>query len=448
MGIISAPARAGRVVFLAALTLVLASCTQSDLRRFATGRWGPNPAIQAVDFGNVAQNQTLVLVYLASQLGLVTTDANGAPVLLPLNQADLYNIAQVGFNVGRQDCEIYLNTLFRLNREKQRYDSILSAAAASTAAILTATNASAKALSIVAAAFGLTTAATDAVLQSYLFSEAPGLVANKVRDLQDAYQKQLDPRSITTPALAYAAIQRYYNICLPESIEGALVETIASSSAIVPAPGNVLTSPKLVQKTSPNISTAGVPFKPASPVQAPIRAALVPNPYEQFFREQLSKQEAEFALRGLCFDKNNEAGITTSNLIKALVGIYEDYRRAENRPVAPETKGVITRTERQEIEAQPDCGPAKNFYEKVTFANTLSAAARANSADAISAFADLLSRSPADGAIGPNPSLTSLREKIRAVRAALQLSDVPSAMSDQVTPALIDALKKLPPKAN
>jgi hypothetical protein len=57
----------------------------------------------------------------------------------------------------------------------------------------------------VAAAFGLTTAINDAAFQSYLFPEAPGLIANKVNDdLQDVYQKSLTQTSSTTDDAATA----------------------------------------------------------------------------------------------------------------------------------------------------------------------------------------------------------------------------------------------------
>jgi len=159
----------------------------------------------------------------------------------------------------------------RLNREKQRNDSALSALAAGSAAILTPTHASAQSLSIVAAAFGLTTAINDAAFQSYLFTEAPGLIANKVKDLQDVYQKSLTQASIATADQAYSAIQHFYSICLPESIEGVLLEAVASSTAKVKTggqngtqtTGTVASAPKLtVSHGQPCIRRDGCPQEP------------------------------------------------------------------------------------------------------------------------------------------------------------------------------------------
>jgi hypothetical protein len=253
-------ARASHVVFVALLGTVLASCTDADRKAMVTGRWGPSPALQPAEVDSVIHDQTQVLQYIELEAGLIKPDGAGSYAQTgSLTTAQLwYTVAQWGFNVGRQDCEIYLNTLYRLSREKQRNDSALAALAAGTAAILTPTHASAKSLSIVAAAFGLTTALNDAFFQTYLFTEAPGLISIKVKDLQDAYQKSLGSSSITTSDQAYSAVQHYYTICLPESIEGVLLEAVATSSAKVKttssgnqnaqsSAGNILASPKLVQ---------------------------------------------------------------------------------------------------------------------------------------------------------------------------------------------------------
>jgi pyruvate/2-oxoacid:ferredoxin oxidoreductase alpha subunit len=140
-----------------------------------------------------------------------------------------------------------------MNREKQRNDSIFTALNTAAAAIVTGTTTAQRPLSILAAAFGLSTAINDAIFQSYLFTEAPGLVSNKVKELQDTYQQAVEkaetdkqnPVLINTPESAYNAIQNYYHICLPQSIEGTLLQTVADASAQNPKPApNPPTPPK------------------------------------------------------------------------------------------------------------------------------------------------------------------------------------------------------------
>src|SRR5579872_2782456 len=123
-------ARVRSLVGIVVISGLMAGCVDDLAARFG-GRWGPNPGIPAAAVDSVAQNQYLVLSYLArsTSRGLVTQDGG----LLPGKPADWYDVAQWGFNVGRQDCEIYLDNLFRMNREKGRNDLLLTAVSTATA---------------------------------------------------------------------------------------------------------------------------------------------------------------------------------------------------------------------------------------------------------------------------------------------------------------------------
>lgn len=169
--------------------------------------------------------------YLGRSAGLIASD--GTPIR-PLLPADYAEIAQRGFNIGRQDCEIYMDNLLRLSREKGRNDNILAAASTAAAAIVTRTTTAQKPLSILAAVFGLSIALNDAIFQSYLFTQAPGLVAKKVSDLQEVFRNSVvsGQVKITSAASAYYAVQSYYHICLPHSIEGVMLQSIASPTLI------------------------------------------------------------------------------------------------------------------------------------------------------------------------------------------------------------------------
>jgi hypothetical protein len=180
----------------------VAGCANSnELKARFNGRWGPDPAMQPADVATVAQNQLLVLSYLERSAGYMAADGT---LIRPLVDADYAEIAQWGFNIGRQDCEIYMDNLFRLSREKGRNDNILAAASTAAAAIVT---------------------------------EAPGLVAKKVSDLQEVFRNSVvtGQVKVTSPASAYYAVQSYYHICLPHSIEGVMLQSIADSGPVTPA---------------------------------------------------------------------------------------------------------------------------------------------------------------------------------------------------------------------
>lgn len=212
----------------------VAGCANSDeLKARFNGRWGPPPAMESADVASVAQNQLLVLGYLEKSAGYMAADGTLIRQLAP---ADYAEIAQWGFNIGRQDCEVYMDNLFRLNREKGRNDNILAAVSTAAAAIVTGTTTAQKPLSILAAVFGLSIALNDSIFQSYLFSQAPGLVAKKVSDLQEVFRNSVvtGQVKVTTPASAYYAVQSYYHICLPHSIEGVMLQSIADSGPVTP----------------------------------------------------------------------------------------------------------------------------------------------------------------------------------------------------------------------
>jgi hypothetical protein len=220
---------------------MMAGCVDDLGARFS-GRWGPNPAIPAAAVDTVAQNQYLVLSYLARATGRGLVSQDG--VLLPGTTADWYDVAQWGFNIGRQDCEIYLDNLFRMNRERGRNDALLTAVSTAAALIVTATTKSQKPLSILAAAFGLSIQANDAIFDSYLFSQAPGLVSKKVSDLQEEFRSKITTAEVYNPSSAYNAIQTYYHICLPHAIEGVLLQKIADSGPVTPGKPAVVATPR------------------------------------------------------------------------------------------------------------------------------------------------------------------------------------------------------------
>ncbi|HET8919992.1 MAG TPA: hypothetical protein VFN27_09965 [Xanthobacteraceae bacterium] len=274
--------------------LTLSGCNTTDylVERYEW-RWGPNPALPRSDVQTVIVGQIQVLDYITTQAFHIGYPGEEIPAGFGPNF--WFQVAEWGFNIGRQDCEIYLNYMFRMNREKQRDDGIIAGVSAATSAIVTATTHNpAKALSVLAASFGLATALNDAIFSSYLFTEAPGLISVKVKDLQDAYQQTVEKnqiqqpktspkswivsttetkkiipskskssapsqdsntttttvvaRPILSPEDAYAAIQNYYHICLPQSIEGILLQTVADSSAKSTDASNSST-PKLVNNT-------------------------------------------------------------------------------------------------------------------------------------------------------------------------------------------------------
>ncbi|WP_201160108.1 hypothetical protein [Rhodoplanes elegans] len=205
------------------MRMIVVTITGSLLSGCA-GWWAPESAIQAPQFASTLEKQAVVIGYLR-------TVAPGSGYAA----RDYLTLAKWGFNVGRDDCEAYLHNLFLINRRKQRNNLLLAAANGATSAIVTATTSGQKPLSIIAAAFDFASAANAAISDSFLFSEAPGLVALKVKQLQDAYRNHVENGSIPVESDAdvYKVIHTYYSICLPPYIEGILLDRIANSAAVI-----------------------------------------------------------------------------------------------------------------------------------------------------------------------------------------------------------------------
>lgn len=244
---ISATWRFSQILGAAAL---LAGCSPSNFSQLWTGRWGPPAAIQAEDAGATINNQWLVLQYIIGQAA-IPVDTTRA------TDPNWYLVAQWGFNIGRQDCSVYMAELFRLARERARNNGLLLDASGAATAIVTAVSPHAQALSIIAPAFGLAGNVNDKVLNTYLFSDAPGIIAQKVKDVQDKYaQTVADGRAqINNSAAAYSTIEGFYSLCLPQSIEGILLEKIAGAPAVAAPTGG----PKAGSVATPQMLGAAAP---------------------------------------------------------------------------------------------------------------------------------------------------------------------------------------------
>jgi hypothetical protein len=230
---------------LSALAIGLSACASPvDIQRMYSYRWGADPAMPADHIDAVIHDQALVIRYIE----------DNAPILPPIGSPlHYYEVALWGFNVGRQDCEIYMNVLFKINRQKLQNANVITAfSTAATTVVGVAGSSPSTTMSILAASFGLLSALNNAYFDTYLFSQVPGLVAKKVLDAQETYRSSFKPADIITPADAYHVIRNYYQMCLPETIEGTLLESVAGLTPRSDAP-----------LTNNSGSAAGAPSGPA-----------------------------------------------------------------------------------------------------------------------------------------------------------------------------------------
>jgi peptidoglycan hydrolase-like protein with peptidoglycan-binding domain len=185
-------------------------------------RYGPSPILQAPTVEASVNNQIRILNALAADANI----SPGAPYYY-------YNIAEAGFNFVDDECTAYFNTLFFLDRQRERDKSVLLSAAQTTNAILSVTGAATKTLAVVAQAFGLGVNLTDIVANTYLYQLPPAVTLGFVKELRLAYRNGAAVRraEINSPVKAYTQIQEYLSLCLPPTIESKLVEVIKAARA-------------------------------------------------------------------------------------------------------------------------------------------------------------------------------------------------------------------------
>ncbi|MCI0465482.1 MAG: hypothetical protein L0Y57_00500 [Beijerinckiaceae bacterium] len=213
-------AKIPRWAVLPLVMLGLAGCAGFDQRR------GLAPVLDGAAVQAASYNKTVIINALAVDAGY----RPGEPV-------DYYRIAEAGFNYVDDQCRSYFDTLFFIDRGREQFKSGLTAASATTAAILGVTHASAPSLAILAAAFGFTANVTDIVTGTYLYRLPPATTQGFVERMQLAYRiGAANSRGmINSPTSAYFHVQRYLNLCLPPTIEAEIVRQISSANA-VPVP--------------------------------------------------------------------------------------------------------------------------------------------------------------------------------------------------------------------
>ena len=433
----TAPVRSSLAAWTAvAMTLVAAGCVPSYPQGVGTKL---NPGDLAVQTGL----QNAYVGEICQQAGLTPVAVNGVTSCgsSPYDEGAWRLFVQAGMNDIDQRCDAYLAWLDEAQRSREPVLDELSQASTTVQTIMRSSGVGANPITIVGAAFGLASGTFTNVYSRLIITMPHSTVQAVVLSRQKAYRDQLNgnptgrPIAIVTRPAALYALRSYLRLCMPMTIETEINNTIATFER---NGADGLEKDSLISAES-----AGVPFTPATVVHIPDRAPVILPPEEvsQFFAEKkLSNAEAEFTLRGLCIDKNLGIGLPKKDLIKALVAIYKGTRDSE---IAPTVDGVISRHDRLVINKQPDCGAARNYFEKFTFENVVQSK---NNAANFAAFTDLLKRSAAGGDLEGTPSLNSqaLRDKIRAVRTSLALNDVPPPLLSQVTSELISVLKKLP----
>lgn len=210
---------------------IVAGCTPHDL----ANRYGVSPIPTKEEFETASETQNKVIEALVK----ATYPEAG---FRPSTPEQWYDVTLTGYTAVDQACDDYLRTIFKFDREKERFAASMVFADKATGAILTASSVAPGTVQVVSQAFGLGSNFGAAIADSYLYKIRPGAVSGVVAKLRTKYRSTIetamfDPkkpiaeRPIRSAATAYQSIYGYRQICYPEAIEAQIDEMLGSAKA-------------------------------------------------------------------------------------------------------------------------------------------------------------------------------------------------------------------------
>jgi hypothetical protein len=224
-----------RIWLVACFAFLLSACSliRDQVDPTTVSIRGVPPTLEQLNISTTAYAQNLMVDELIQTAGLPP-----ATQLMPYD--DNWSLVMKAgiYEIGRQ-CDQYLDVLFRFNREQRAGRQDLAAAAAATGAIMGLSGASAKALAITAAAFGLATSLFDASVNSVLFTIDPSALRNVALQGRRNYLEQLKNLKINTRPDMLIALQGYLTQCSPAAIEANINNAASGAPSVVtPSPDN------------------------------------------------------------------------------------------------------------------------------------------------------------------------------------------------------------------
>lgn len=415
------------------LALLVGGCDPNDRTYF---RYGIGTDLYSADIVETTQYQDIYLTELCRQALPLVSTAESMCLNSTLGQNEWDLVVQAGLNDIDRRCDSYMAWLDDRRRTDSAVLKELGDVTVASQAIMRVAGVSANPITLAGLAFGLAANTFINVNSRLLLEVDKTTVQTLVLRRRGDYRLQLqDVRIVNRPAVIHV-LRSYLTICTPFTIETDINSTITVFQQVGSAG---------LDRRGPLVSpvTVGAPLRAAQTIVQPSRPAIVPvaQPFTKFFQETLSQKEADRVLNGLCFDKNATSGVDDATLAAALITIYKE----DETPGDVGTK--LTSVDREMITKQLDCGVARNYYEKKTFANTTSDQAKKLSAAAVKSLVILLNRSDAGDKLDPAASLADARSKIIAVRGDAKIAKPRSPPFDkQVTPDLFQALRQLPQK--
>jgi hypothetical protein len=258
-------------------TGALCGCTTLDDQ--LAGRYGPSPVLVASMVQSNVLRQASVVAAVAGALDPATGEPRPDRLPIPGVREEWYRYILMGFNTIDDACMTYIDDLWILERRKTRNSTIIHAAGAATAAILSAqvTPQTAAALLILSQAFGLAGVLNNAVADSYLYTQPASTIKRIVQKTTLEYRTDLAAKvastsetEITYPVAsvgaAYHHMREYLALCLPPTIQAQIDERLNGAKAIPDIPGTVRPAPQAKMTMSRTIGAPRGAIRPSTAI--------------------------------------------------------------------------------------------------------------------------------------------------------------------------------------
>lgn len=286
-------------------------------------------------------------------------------------------VARAGFlHIDRQ-CSIYLNQIYRFDRQKTALRSGISAIGQTASAASFATGASALTLTVLSQAFGLAGSLVDISSDSLLYRVPFERIRSVTETLRTSYKAafEAEKSSVNSAVSALSHIQSYLELCLPPRIEAEILDFLATgqgaSTRLGPQGGPIQL--RLRARELPSDYKAVLIRDPLAPQQpAPPPKASVGETYLNDYERKLPVSRIQAIQDALCTtDRGGRLGASGS-LTRRQIGDYVLGRTGSTKDYKGEVTEDLDRYLSNEIAAKPSCAGStfRSPYEVGRFGGT------------------------------------------------------------------------------
>jgi peptidoglycan hydrolase-like protein with peptidoglycan-binding domain len=296
---------------VAITALLLGACSpQTNAERYAY-LYGLRPELDTATVEDFAERQVIKVKGWSTAAGLPTLPLAGS--------ADWRKVLDIGLVNVDKECREYIGALFWFDRARDSAKTGLTLTGAATTSAMAILNASAEAIALTAATFGLTNTLVDTGANTVLYTIDPSSVQTAIERSQIAYREEVANKRYDNQASIIAAVQGYLALCLPATIETTINRAVATATvtAVPTAPGNP------VPQLTVNPITAAVPLAPTPKLTPDERIPGATSDAER----NLSLTQGRQIQAALCVTEDGQFGQRTRTAI-------QQYRQATGRSTA------------------------------------------------------------------------------------------------------------------